>query len=193
MAQPRRRVTAILGADEEYSKEIVDDLIHDDAAHQRLQAKGTSSATKPASDSVVAPKDKAPEEPVSKKTKPEPHAATKTYVRPLLRPLARQQKELDALASQGYNIDIILRLARQQTQKKFRLKPIYTPIDATEAATGKSARINVHVSVADLQSLSEQAGDLGTMPHTQLIGSQVQRLWVEELDAVITKLKGRSL
>ena len=39
---------------------------------------------------------------------------------------------------------------------------------------------------------AEQAGDLGTLPETELMRSQYQPIWIEELDAVIAKLKGKT-
>ena len=114
-------------------------------------------------------------------------------VRPVVWLLPRHQDELTSLEGEGYKSEIVLRLARQQTQKRFRLDPRYSPAEALGPNPGKTDRIHVRVAKKDLDALSKQAGDLGTIPPATLIRSQVQEVWIKELDAVIEKLKGRTL
>lgn len=203
MNQPRKPPLKLMGVDKEYSREIVHDYIDDADARRKLAAK-YAQATAPA---APVPEHDA-KEPSSDRDDPEEHgrgkkpapektadssAATKVHVRPLVRPLTRQQEELDALADQGYSVDVVLRRARQETQRKFRLKPDFSPMPAVEEAKGRDHRLILSVRLSDLKALSEQARDLGTMPHTKLIASQVHSLWIEELDAIIADLKRKTL
>lgn len=134
--------------------------------------------------------------PPSKLTREEPAVATDTkaqvQVRPAVRPLARQHKELEALEQAGYQIETILRLARQRTQKRIKIVPTYTVADKSDQFEGKRERLHFRVPKAIVEELSEQAGDLGTLPETELMRSQYQPIWIEELDAVIAKLKGKT-
>lgn len=186
MTRAPRRVTNIFGEDAEYSKEIVDDYVH--AARAR-KVSATVAPTEAGLEQSNPKPDKTPaEQPVVTKSD-----GSMVYVRPQVWPLPRQHDDLLALKAEGYSLEVMLRLARQQTQKRFKLRPHYVAATRPESYTGQAERIHVRVSKADLQSLSDQAGDLGTIPPASLIRSQVQEVWVEELDAVINKLKGKKL
>lgn len=189
----RNRIRVITGSSEEYTKEIVDDLIDDSAARERLAKRSRSRNLDDPEKAAVPPKDPANPKPATKQPAAKVDKGKKLYVRPMVRPLARQQDDLNDLASQGYSLDIVLRRARQQTQRRFKLNPAYVPAAPDDETSGKAERINVVVAKADLEALSKQAGDLGTMPYTQLIAAQVQKIWVEELDAIITNLKRKVL
>lgn len=181
-----RRRTTIIGKDEEYSKEIVDDF----ARAAKFEQKPSKSIEEPS----------APELPGKEELKPPVQQAKEVkgsndilYVRPAVWMLPRHQAELSGLEEEGYKSEIVLRLARQQTQKRFRLEPRYIPATTPSPDAGQAERIFVRVAKKDLDALSKQAGDLGTIPPASLIRAQVQEQWIKELDAVIEKLKGRTL
>lgn len=205
----RRRTLKIFETDEEYSRTI------EDISSLAFEP-GSPAPAEPAEPQVIseapvqAPqarvdarqqtrgkhdrseKDHTPE---PKPRRQEPAVVTDTkaqvQVRPAVRPLARQQRELEALEEAGYQIETILRLARQRTQKRIKIVPTYTVADKSEQFEGKRERLHFRVPKAIVEELSEQAGDLGTLPETELMRSQYQPVWIEELDAVIEKLKGK--
>lgn len=186
MNRASRRVTNIFGEDAEYSKEIVDDYVH--AARSR---KG--SAIGPQVKPEIEEANPKQNDASTKSTQDKDDKKSLVFVRPNVWPLPRQRDDLLALEAAGFNLDVVLRLARQQTQKRFKLRLEYMSGPKSETGVGKPERINVKVSRADLQSLSDQAGDLGTMPPASLIKAQVQEVWVEELDKVINRLKEKTL
>jgi hypothetical protein len=215
MMAERRRTLKIFEADEEYSRTIedipslafeppgspapaepvepVEPQVISEApvqprrgrADARQQARG--KLDRPEKDNIPLPK--------PTRREPEPAVVTDTkaqvQVRPAVRPLARQHKELEALEQAGYQTETILRLARQRTQKRIKIVPTYTVADKSDQFEGKRERLHFRVPKAIVEELSEQAGDLGTLPETELMRSQYQPIWIEELDAVIAKLKGK--
>lgn len=215
MMAERRRALKIFETDEEYSRTIEDipslafepgspapgepaepaepaePQVRSEAAVQapqgrvgaRQQTRGKNDRSE--KDHTLAPKPRRQEPVVVTDTK------AQVQVRPAVRPLARQQRELEALEEAGYQIETILRLARQRTQKRIKIVPTYTVADKSEQFEGKRERLHFRVPKAIVEELSEQAGDLGTLPETELMRSQYQPVWIEELDAVIEKLKGK--
>ena len=205
----RRRTLKIFETDEEYSRTIED--IPSLAFEPVTPAPAESAEPQVISEAPVqAPRGRAdarqqarrePDHPEKDHTPPpeltrqEPAVVTDTkaqvQVRPAVRPLARQHKELEALEQAGYQIETILRLARQRTQKRIKIVPTYTVADKSDQFEGRRERLHFRVLKAIVEELSEQAGDLGTLPETELMLSQYQPIWIEELDAVIATLKGK--
>ena len=208
----RRRALKIFETDEEYSRTIEDlpslsfepglpppaepaepaePNVRSEAPMQASQGRagvrqrGRRKADHPETDHHLPPESKRQEPAV------EEDAKAQVQVRPAVRALARQHKELEALEQAGYQIETILRLARQRTQKRIKIVPTYTVADKSERFEGMRERLHFRVPKTIIRALSDQAGDLGTLPETELMRSQYQPVWIEELDAVIAKLKGR--
>lgn len=186
MQNPIRRRTTIIGKDEEYSKEIVDDF----SLRTSFEHKPAENTQGPSAPDFPAKKNLGSH---VKQSRGSESSNNIVSVRPVVWLLPRHQDELTSLEGEGYKLEIVLRLARQQTQKRFRLDPRYSPAEALGPNPGKADRIHIRVAKKDLDALSKQAGDLGTIPPASLIRAQVQEQWVKELDAVIEKLKGRTL
>ncbi|WP_136652195.1 hypothetical protein [Paracoccus aeridis] len=203
----RGRTLKIFDTDDEYSRTI-EDVSHFDfapvadspaePAEQTVMSEAPVQADPGREGAAQQPgvtpdKPKQPQTAPVKRKQPEPAAVSETkalvQVRALVRPLARHQKDLEALEQAGYQIGMILRLARQRTQKRIKIVPSYEVAEKSERGKGLAEYLHFRVSKGILEELSEQAGDLGTLPETELLRSQYQPIWFEELDTVIADLK----
>lgn len=195
---PRRPMT--LSPDTEYSKTIVDDWVRPapqgDTANP--PAPPAAAATPepvagPAPQSASDAEEPVPTAPaISSAEGPDSDADDDwVLVSPHVRPLRRHERDLAELGAAGLRIPMILRLARQGAQKRFRASPVYSEDDPADRSRQYRERMFVKVRRTDLSALSEQAGDLGTWPPARLIRAQVDAVWTDELDTVIGKLKER--
>lgn len=206
----RRKLPEIFGIDREYSKAIDTPLpplsTDDTAPHSRALEQPASKDTSQIDDSHEPRLFKTPPmatgqgtgstsnlDPVQADLPAKPPKEEVVRVRPPVRPLARQNKEILALEEIGYRREVIMKLARKNTQRRLKLTRDYKPAERNAAFVGKEMRLSISMPKADVDALSKQAGDLGTLSAAELIRSQVEPVWIKELDAVITALKGKQL
>lgn len=203
----RKKITALLGNDPEYSKEF------SDAAPISAPVPAEPAAEKPApkpdaapnanAKQVKAPRPKpktqsAPKEETtsvkpSSKLKSQPEAKLNSgetravHVRAV--PKTNHQAGLDALQYAGLPASDVVRLAGKRAIDKFELKPEYVaPEKAERLPSDMSFRTMKTLDASTLDTLRDQADPLRLRSDAAVIQGQLEPVFWQELDALIKEL-----
>jgi hypothetical protein len=189
----RKKITSLVGNDPEYSKEFTD------TPSAPVQTPKAETPVQPIPLAKESPKpkprarQKKPAKVPSPKVIPEPASKAKPKTRAVhvrAAPKSDHKPGLDALQKAGLPSSDVVRLAGKRAIAKFELKSNYVaPQEADRLPSDMSFRTMKTLDGKTLDALRDQADPLRLRSDASVIQGQLEPIFWEELDAVISELR----
>ena len=130
--------------------------------------------------------------PKTQKAESEAGVSTPIKVSIMLKPPASCKADLLELEEAGYDIRMILRAALRKMGSP-KVTEQFIRHDTSNDWSDYGVRATRNFMPSTLESIREDANDLGALPNAELVRGQIQPHWVKTLEALISNVKKKRL
>ena len=130
--------------------------------------------------------------PKTQKAESEAGVSAPIKVSIMLKPPASCKEDLLELEEAGYDIRMILRAALRKMGSP-KVTEQFIRHDTSNDWSDYGVRATRNFMPSTLESIREDANDLGALPNAELVRGQIQPHWVKTLEALISNVKKKRL